>query len=285
MDYGEVFTGETGDQRASRLFEAAGLRVAHILGAEPDPGCLILEDLGDLTLDRAVASASPVERGLLYDAAVDLAAEIRVEGTRALRHSEHRWPALDSRRFRFEMDYFLEHYARGFAPRSFLPSRLERLLHELADRAADTLPRVLCHRDFHSRNLMVLDDGSLAMVDIQDARWGPDTYDLASLVRDGYVDLEESEVERLLERYRRALPEAPPAEQLRSRFDVVAAQRMIKALGTFGFQVGRMGRERYRAAIPRTLERLRRLLPVSPETAALAGALDEAGLFAEPAVQ
>ena len=286
MDYGESFTEETGDQRANRLFEAAALPVARILGAAPVPGCLILEDLGNLTLDRALAGASTVECGLLYEAAVDLVVEIRVEGTRALRHSEtRRWPALDSRRFRFEMDYFLEHYARGLAASSFLPSKLERLLHELADRAADTPPRVLCHRDFHSRNLMVVGDGSLAMVDIQDARWGPDTYDFASLVRDGYVDLDESEVERLLERYRRALPDAPSVERFRARFDVVAAQRMIKALGTFGYQVGRLGRERYRSAIPRTLERLRRLLPVSQETASLARALDEAGLLAESAIQ
>jgi aminoglycoside/choline kinase family phosphotransferase len=286
MDYGESFTDETGDQRANRLFEAAALRVARILSAAPDPGCLILEDLGNLTLDRALASASPAERRLLYDTAVDLAVEIRVEGTRALRHSEQRrWPALDSRRFRFEMDYFLEHYARGLAAKSFLPSKLERLLHELADRAADMLPRVLCHRDFHSRNLMVLRDGSLAMVDIQDARWGPDAYDLASLVRDGYVDLEEGEVERLVERYRRARPDVPSPERFRARFDIVAAQRMIKALGTFGYQVGRKGRERYRSAVPRTLERLRRLLPASPETASLARALEEAGLLADLTVQ
>jgi aminoglycoside/choline kinase family phosphotransferase len=286
MDYGESFTEETADQRANRLFEAAALPVARILDAAPVPGCLILEDLGNLTLDRALAGASTVECGLLYEAAVDLVVEIRVEGTRALRHSEtRRWPALDSRRFRFEMDYFLEHYARGLAAKSFLPSKLERLLHELADRAADTPPRVLCHRDFHSRNLMVGGDGSLAMVDIQDARWGPDTYDFASLVRDGYVDLDESEVERLLERYRRALPDAPSVERFRARFDVVAAQRMIKALGTFGYQVGRLGRERYRSAIPRTLERLRRLLPISQETAPLATALDEAGLLAESATQ
>jgi hypothetical protein len=183
------------------------------------------------------------------------------------------------------MDYFLEHYARGLAGRSFLPASLETLLHELADRAADTPPRVLCHRDFHSRNLMVLDDGSLAMVDIQDARWGPDAYDLASLVRDGYVDLDENEVERWIERYREALPDTPPAERFRAGFDVVAAQRMIKALGTFGYQVGRLRRERYRAAIPRTLERLRRLLPSSPGTASVARALDHVGLLDEPAVQ
>ena len=57
---------------------------------------------------------------------------------------------------------------------------------------AETPERVFCHRDFHSRNLMVLTDGSLAMVDIQDARWGPLTYDLASLLRDAYMRIDDS---------------------------------------------------------------------------------------------
>ena len=52
-------------------------------------------------------------------------------------------------------------------------------------------PRVLCHRDYHSRNLM-LSQGQLYLIDFQDARMGPDTYDLASLLRDAYVDLNES---------------------------------------------------------------------------------------------
>src|SRR5438105_1464019 len=57
-------------------------------------------------------------------------------------------------------------------------------------------PRVLCHRDYHSRNLM-LSDGSLYIIDFQDARLGPDTYDLVSLLRDSYVDLTDREVDEL----------------------------------------------------------------------------------------
>ena len=58
-------------------------------------------------------------------------------------------------------------------------------------------PRVLCHRDYHSRNLM-LHDGSLYIIDFQDARMGPDTYDLASLLRDSYVDLTPQQVDELI---------------------------------------------------------------------------------------
>ena len=57
----------------------------------------------------------------------------------------------------------------------------------LADELADE-PRVLCHRDYHSRNLMI-HERRLYIIDYQDARMGPDTYDLASLLRDSYVDL------------------------------------------------------------------------------------------------
>ena len=58
-------------------------------------------------------------------------------------------------------------------------------------------PRVLCHRDYHSRNLM-LHRGQLYMIDFQDARMGPDTYDLASLLRDSYVDLTPAQVDELI---------------------------------------------------------------------------------------
>ena len=56
---------------------------------------------------------------------------------------------------------------------------------------------MLCHRDYHSRNLM-LHDGSLFIIDFQDARMGPDTYDLVSLLRDSYVDLTSQQVDELI---------------------------------------------------------------------------------------
>ena len=125
---------------------------------------------------------------------------------------------------------------RGMEPAPSLRPRL----HALADAAAASSAPVLCHRDYHSRNLMVRGDGSLAMVDFQDARWGPDTYDLASLLRDAYVEIDEGLVERMVARF-------GDAQDLRARFDLVAAERMIKALGTFGYQASVRGN----SALPR----------------------------------
>jgi aminoglycoside/choline kinase family phosphotransferase len=273
MDYGAPFEGETDDVRLARIFERASLPVAKVLEVLPEAGALVLQDLGDETLEAALtrtAAAGREERSKLYRGAVELAADIAYRGTEALRRSDRaRGPALDEERFQFEMRFFLEHYVGGYLLRdAALPGLREALSNLASTVAAD--PRVLCHRDYHSRNIMVRPGGALAMVDIQDARWGPDTYDLASLLRDAYVDLDDAEVDGLFACYAAALPDSPELGSLRKRFDRVAIQRMIKALGTFGYQISVLGRERYRTAIPRTVERLRLLLPKDAELAPIA---------------
>jgi N-acetylmuramate 1-kinase len=274
MDYGRPFDGETDDVRLARIFERAALPVARVLEILPEAGALVLEDLGDTTLEaaleRALTGHVPT-RFELYRAAAELAAGIATRGTASLRRSDRAsGPALDEERFLFEMNFFLDHFVGGYLGRPDAGAGIREALFDLA-RAAAAHPPVLCHRDYHSRNLMVRPDGSLAMVDIQDARWGPDTYDIASLLRDAYVDLGESEVAEYLEAYRLQLDDPPEPTAFGSRFRLVAAERMIKALGTFGYQIVRLGRERYRSGIPRTVERLARLLPADRQTESLAG--------------
>ena len=272
MDYGAPFDRETDDVRLSRVFRDAALPVAKIRSIVPDPGCLVLDDLGDLTLERNLHEHPSGGRDRLTQA-VDLAATIAVRGTEALaRSSRAGGPSLDQERFRFEMGFFLEHYVRnhlGHSP----DSTLERGLEQLADEAARTPRHVLCHRDFHSRNLMLRDDGSLAMVDIQDARWGPDTYDLASLLYDAYIEIDPEWRAPLVERFRSAWSDPPEPEPFRTRLRIVAAERMIKALGTFGYQVATLRRSRYREPIPRTLRRLNDLLPTLNDFPGLGAAL------------
>ena len=281
MDYGSAFEGETDDVRLARVFGQAGLPVARVLHILPEAGALVVEDLGDETLETALSratSAARPSRDDLYRSAVRLAAEIATRGTAALSHSERaQGPALDNDRFLFEMRFFLEHYVVGFLGRS-QSTEVREAVEALALTAASH-PRVLCHRDYHSRNIMVREDGSLAMVDIQDARWGPDTYDLASLLCDAYVDLGDREAAELFDLYVGQIPGSPEPEGLRRRFEVVAAQRMLKALGTFGYQISALGRERYRSAIPRTVERLARFLPQSAQTAPLGEVLLREGLL------
>jgi aminoglycoside/choline kinase family phosphotransferase len=253
--------------------------VARIFDVSGEVGCLVLEDLGDRSLEGALeGAASGAEGRGLLEAAVRLAASVAVRGTPVLERSDRRdGPVLDSVRFRFEMDFFIEHYAEGLLGRRKVSNLVHGALHALADAAAASPTHVLCHRDFHSRNLMLVPTGELAMVDIQDARLGPDSYDLASLLRDAYVDIDESWVQPLVDLYG-DLAEPQGASDFRRRFDIVAAQRMIKALGTFGFQV-RAGNRRYSTAIPRTVHRLRALLPLRDETRPAHEALVAAGLL------
>ncbi len=285
MDYGAPFDGETDDVRLSRIFESARLPVARIERICPAEGCLILEDLGNRTLESTLArlrAGGASGRDYLYDQAVDLAVAIATRGTAALERSDRAAsPSLDAERFRFEMDFFIEHYAGSLSGVRPVPAGLASVLRDLADRAAACSRPVLCHRDYHSRNLMVRDDGTLAMVDIQDARRGPLGYDLASLVFDAYVDLEEGLASRLIERYRASLPDAPAPVEFDATLTLIAAQRMIKALGTFGYQAAVLGRRRYLDGVPRTLARLSRLLPRSPLTARVALELRAAHLLPE----
>jgi aminoglycoside/choline kinase family phosphotransferase len=136
--------------------------------------------------------------------------------------------------------------------REALDSEFASMAQELASE-----PKVLCHRDYHSRNLMV-HEGTLVIIDFQDARMGPDTYDLVSLLRDSYVDLTETQVDELVA-YFLALRGAGPAEDLafRPRFDLMALQRNLKALGTFGYQTTARSNPVYIQFMPRTLSYVR----------------------------
>jgi aminoglycoside/choline kinase family phosphotransferase len=278
MDYGRPFDGETDDIALARLFRRAGLPVAEVLDVRPGVGCLLLEDLGDLTLEQAARRGDrPLEE--LYGPAIELAIAVAVRGTPVLAASSRSaGPALDAERFRFETDFFVEHYV-GAHKGLEADDRLVVALGDLADATAAGRHRVLCHRDFHSRNLMLRPDGSPAMVDIQDARWGPDTYDVASLLCDAYVDLDADFTDRMLETFRLGLPEPPEPVAFRRRYDLVAAQRMLKALGTFGYQAAVVGHRGYLEGVPRTLARLDDVLPRHPETAGIHALLDRAGLL------
>jgi len=125
----------------------------------------------------------------------------------------------------------------------------------------DRLPRVYCHRDFQSRNLMVRRGGRLGLIDFQDARMGPYTYDAASLLRDSSLDLGPALVDRMIDRLGRLL-DLPP-EELRRDIDLMALQRNIKDLGTFGYMATQRGRPEYLEYVPRTLGFIRRTLAIS----------------------
>lgn len=246
----------------ARLLEMVPLPVPAILHHSNALGIIGLEDLGDVTLQAHLGAASAADHAGRYREAVGLVAKLQQRGAELA--SEEHPPytiAFDIDKLTWELEFFVKHFLAGYrglslseATRDAFRQEWQPIVEELAAE-----PRVLCHRDYHSRNLM-LHDGRLFIIDFQDARMGPDTYDLASLLRDSYVDLTPGQVDDLIAAFL-ALVEGPVVEaqacEFRRRFDLMALQRNLKALGTFGYQTSVRANPVYIQYMPRTISCVR----------------------------
>ena len=252
------------------LFRRLGIPVPAVLDAAPDLGILAVEDLGDETLEGWMAGGPGRDPAPLYREAVEHLATLQTRG--AAFRDEGTLPftlALDAAKLTWELDYFRSEFLKAYRRVALPPVASEALRCELSAIAQELAaePRVLCHRDYHCRNLMVR-DGRLVVIDFQDARLGPGTYDLVSLLRDCYVDLPDDLAAALARRFLDAVP-AQRTPDFQARFDLMSVQRHLKALGTFGHQVARRGRGHFAEAVPRTLGHLRRTLGAYPRFARL----------------
>jgi len=270
----------------SRLLRAVPLPVPALLHHSNALGIIGQQDLGDVTLQAHLGAASADEHAALYRHAVSFIALLQARGD-TLR-SEDYPPyqiAFDTDKLAWELEffykYFLQQY-RGISPPVSVQVALSKEWSVIVEELADER-RVLCHRDYHSRNLM-LHERSLFIIDYQDARLGPDTYDLASLLRDSYVDLSSRQVDELIAFFlalksgSEGVTDAQ-ATEFRRRFDVMALQRNLKALGTFGYQTVTRSNSVYIQYIPRTLNYVRANLTKYPRFARLQDLL--AGLIEE----
>ncbi len=246
----------------ARLLGEAGLPIPAILDHADDLGVLALEDLGDVTLQAHLGVAA-LEHRRLYREAVSHIELIQRRGAELASPSYVPYTlAFDVEKLTWELDFFLKHFLVGYRgvtleddEREAVRAECRPIVEELAAE-----PQVLCHRDYHSRNLM-LHRGRLYLIDFQDARLGPDTYDLVSLLRDSYVDFTEESVSDLIA-YFLALKDhgAGYDEDFERRFDLMSLQRNLKALGTFGYQTTMRQNPVYIQYIPRTLRYVQRNL-------------------------
>ena len=238
------------------LFAAMPVPVPRILGHAGDLGVIALEDLGDVTLQAHLGTAPAAAHAALYREAVTFIEVLQRRGNE-LKNSTY-LPygiAFDVEKLTWEMDFFTKHFLEAYRGAGLTPASREALRQELGaiitELAAE--PRVLCHRDYHSRNLMLHED-RLYIIDFQDARLGPDTYDLVSLLRDSYLDLPDQVVDELIAYFLALGGRTGEAAAFRRRFDLMALQRNLKALGTFGYQTIARRNPVYIQYIPRTLK-------------------------------
>jgi hypothetical protein len=260
--------GELPFVNVHRYLRKAKVPVPDIYLATPEAKLLFLEDAGDTMLEGAVSAAGALEDYLpLYEQCVETLLRIQWDGTRTLDgNALSARLFFDVKKFAEEIDFFFEHAVREYGGIS-LSETEERAIEDLflpflEELAA--LPRVLSHRDFHSRNVMVLAGvpggrPELRVLDFQDARMGNVFYDLCSLVRDSYVTLPEKAVDHLGYAYRHASPAGLKAmwgdpDAFGRHLDAAALQRNVKAIGTFGNQARNRGKTFYLRFIPPTVQ-------------------------------
>ena len=257
-----------------------GVRTPQVWAQDIENGWFLLEDFGDRLL-LPLLSTSAAE---LYERSLDALAQLS-----AIPCDGADIPRYDAERLQSELAIF---------PDWFLSGLLSIQVNEEAQKRIDELsafliatfseqPTVWVHRDYHSRNLMLLNDGDLGVIDFQDAVVGPVTYDPASILKDCYIRLHRTEQLQALDNYfgklkmgdessagagstsspllATQLAEVSP-EQFRRWFDLTGLQRHLRVLGVFARLHLRDHKSGYLADLPLVVEYVREALILTSAT-------------------
>lgn len=274
----ELLSEELPFLNVHRYLKGLGMAVPEVLCFDEARGMMLLEDLGDTTLEAHVHQ-HPDAVESTYAALVDTLALLRVRAEKA--------PAPDCLGFQRAFDqalylWELEHFRewgldiwssvpRTATDNAALSECFEALAHTLA-----ALPRGFTHRDFQSRNLM-LKQGRWHLIDFQDALQAPRAYDLVALLRDSYMELQPDFVRSMVAHYvacfARHGGEAMDETDFAHSFDLLTVHRKLKDAARFEYIARRKHNAGFLPFIPASLRYARAALSRLPELAKLQGLL------------
>lgn len=237
----------------AEAFAAQGIQVPKIHASDLKQGFMLISDLGD-GLFSAHLNSSNVDH--LYSTAIDTLIKIQQTPREA-----YAFPQYDEALLRAECELFTEWYLGQYLKIS-LSAREESALQSTFARIIDVAleqPTIVVHRDFHSRNLLVLPDDQVGVLDFQDAVIGPIAYDLVSLLKDCYVSWPNLNVANWVQRYFEKAKEAAIIQdvtmgQFLSWFDWMGVQRHLKCIGIFSRLYLRDNKPQFLADIPRLID-------------------------------
>ena len=215
----------------SRFLARHGVRVPRLLIDRAESNICVMEDAGNKSLESLAPTLSPARLKTLYHRVLDQVLQLHGPAARAARRQKiDLSPAFDRALFVWEHELFCNEFLRKHCqlPDSVITAariELEELIPILL-----AAPRVLLHRDLQSSNILMV-NGAPTLIDFQGMRFGPASYDLASLLCDPYVNLPLPLVNDLLDYY---VSRIPDGERRRNEFPVAAAQRLAQALGAYG---------------------------------------------------
>ena len=258
------------------LFGKADVHVPEVYAENLEQGFLLLSDLGNITYLQ-VLDADSAPR--LYRDANQALINIQLASRPGI------LPDYDRALLERELNLFPDWYiARHLGVT--LDAQQEAALRSVFVQILDSnlaQPPVFVHRDYHSRNLMLIENGqNPGVIDFQDAVYGPLTYDLVSLYRDAYIAWEEAQELDFVIRYWEAaraagLPVRSDFDDFYRDYEWMGAQRQIKVLGIFARLYHRDGKDGYLKDMPRVMAYLRRTCERYPELKPLRQLLDRLG--------
>ncbi|MGB6976589.1 MAG: phosphotransferase [Gammaproteobacteria bacterium] len=250
--------------QVAQAFAQAGLQVPKLLAYDLQQGFLLLSDLGD-QLYLPLLNDQTVD--VLYQKAIDALFKIQ---QCPLPQAPLYGAELLTREMQLGKEWFLQKHL-GLQLNQTEEQLLQTTFAALVQSAL-AQPQVSVHRDYHSRNLMLLQNGEVGILDFQDAVIGAITYDLVSLLRDCYIAWPQTQVERWVLNYQQRalalglLTENNP-QQFAHWFDWMGLQRHLKCLGIFTRKYYRDHAPGYLADVPRVLQYIVAVTQRYPELA------------------
>ena len=242
----------------SSLLNQISMPIPFIFEEDNSGRYFLISDLGQKTLFD-YRKESKTEG--FYDRAIELLVFMQANGSSLM----NQLPQYDDSLLHSEMELFKEWFCfheLGLSVRQLEKIDFDPLFNDLTQRA-NHQDRVLVHRDFHSRNIVISDKEKLGLVDYQDAVCGPITYDIVSLLRDCYVKIDLPEMHDMLRMYYDHLVKNQmtnkPLNEFMIDFDLMGAQRHFKAIGIFSRLKHRDNKEAYMNDIPLTMSYLKYL--------------------------
>jgi N-acetylmuramate 1-kinase len=241
----------------AQFLETHGIHAPRIYYHDVDEGLIWLEDLGERDL-FGYRDESWLVRRAFYESALDEVRKLhQLHESVCVEMHQHLPAEFNAALYLWEQNYFLENCLGRYF--KIEPTKIDNLsalpaLRDTAERLAQ-LPRVLVHRDFQSQNIL-LRNGQAYLIDFQGMRPGLPHYDLASLLFDPYVDLSDAERDELLEHY---CGEQPDPEFLRT-LRLCAMQRLMQALGAYGFLGLVKDYKHFLQYIPKAVQSLREVV-------------------------
>lgn len=240
----------------AEVFGNTGVSVPKILAQDVERGFLLLTDLGTVTYLQQLNHDTAHK---LYLDAIDALVLIQAQSKPEV------LPEYDRALLHRELMLFPDWYIGKHLGVTLSDQQTDMLNKVFDTLLANTLaqPQVYVHRDYHSRNLMVTEQGNPGILDFQDAVYGPITYDLVSLLRDAYIQWDEEMVLdwaiRYWERAKRAgLPVNPDIDAFYRDFEFMGLQRHLKVLGIFARLYHRDGKDAYLKDLPLVMEYTRK---------------------------